>query len=967
MELRQGTDTAADYAITFRTLAAQSGWNDASLWAVFRAGLNPELQTELACRAEATTLSQFVATAIRLDNLRRQQRAEASRAFPVRHRRQTDYPSFREEAPEPMQLGRSRLTDPTHSQQGRMRLCYHCGASGHQSSRCPERETPAKVGTSSPFFSLLVPVSLSVSDRVISVAALIDSGAAVNLIDGGLVERLGITTFPCVPSLRITAIDSQPIGEGYLKRQTEMLEFRVGLFHRERLAFYVTSSPANPVILGFPWLRRHDPQISWQSRELVRWSPSCHYGCLQNQVPRPCRASRVREMSPPPLDHLPQAYAEFREVFSKERASRLPAHQPWDCAIDLLPNASPPRGRIYPLSLPESRAMEEYIETALAAGHIQASTSPAAAGFFFVGKKDGGLRPCIDYRGLNAITVPYPYPLPLVPAALEQLRGARIFTKLDLRSAYNLVRIREGDEWKTAFHTTHGHYEYRVMPFGLTNAPAVFQALINGVFQDLLGKGVIAYIDDILVYSKSLEEHVLHVREVLSRLQRHHLYVKLEKCEFHRRTVTFLGYVISQRGVEMDMVKVRAVTDWPAPTTVRELQRFLGFANFYRRFIRNYSSVAGPLTSLLRGKPKRLAWTDQARAAFQQLKESFTSAPILRHPDPDLPFVVEVDASSSGLGAVLSQRHGEPGKLHPCAYYSRKLTAAECNYDVGNRELLAIKAALEEWRHWLEGARHPFQARWALFFTRFRFTVTYRPGSKNGKADALSRGFETPSEPTRIEPILPVTAILAPVQWNLVEEIQHAHADEPPPAGCPPNRLFVPPQFRLQVMQWTRTSRQLPEGLLEPLPIPQRPWSHLSVDFLTDLPDSGGHTATAEALFLHVFRNFGLPEDIVSDRGPQFTSRVWGSLCARLGIGVSLSSGYHPQSNGQAERLNQEIGRFLRSYCSREQHRWMRTGVPAASIPLGRGAFRRPYGGGLVSAESGGLGEGACTSPAGRA
>ncbi|KAK3574414.1 hypothetical protein QTP86_006579 [Hemibagrus guttatus] len=754
MELRQGTDTAADYAITF------------------------QLQTELACRAEATTLSQFVATAIRLDNLRRQHRAEASRAFPVRHRRQTDYPSFREEAPEPMQLGRSRLTDPTHSQQGRMRLCYHCGASGHQSSRCPERETPAKV-------------------------ALIDSGAAVNLIDGGLVERLGITTFPCVPSLRITAIDSQPIGEGYLKRQTELLEFRVGLFHRERLAFYVTSSPANPVILGFPWLRRHDPQISWQSREL--------------------------------------AYAEFREVFSKERA-----------------------GRIYPLSLPESRAMEEYIETALAAGHIQASTSPAAAGFFFVGKKDGGLRPCIDYRGLNAITVPYPYPLPLVPAALEQLRGARIFTKLDLRSAYNLVRIREGDEWKTAFHTTHG---------------------------------VIAYIDDILVYSKSLEEHVLHVREVLSRLQRHHLYVKLEKCEFHRRTVTFLGYVISQRGVEMDMVKVRAVTDWPAPTTVRELQRFLGFANFYRRFIRNYSSVAGPLTSLLR-------------------------APILRHPDPDLPFVVEVDASSSGLGAVLSQRHGEPGKLHPCAYYSRKLTAAECNYDVGNRELLAIKAALEEWRHWLEGARHPFQARWALFFTRFRFTVTYRPGSKNGKADALSRGFETPSEPTRIEPILPVTAILAPVQWNLVEEIQHAHADEPPPAGCPPNRLFVPPQFRLQVMQWTRTSRQLPEGLLEPLPIPQRPWSHLSVDFLTDLPDSGGHTATAEALFLHVFRNFGLPEDIVSDRGPQFTSRVWGSLCARLGIGVSLSSGYHPQSNGQAERLNQEIGRFLRSYCSREQHRW---------------------------------------------
>ncbi|KAK3550529.1 hypothetical protein QTP70_000030 [Hemibagrus guttatus] len=463
----------------------------------------------------------------------------------------------------------------------------------------------------------------------------------------------------------------------------------------------------------------------------------------------------------------------------------------------------------------------------------------------------------------------------------------------------------------------------------------------------------------------------------------------------------------------MDVVKVRSVTEWPAPATVRELQRFLGFANFYRRFIRNYSSVAGPLTSLLRGKPKRLAWTDQARVAFQQLKNCFTTAPILRHPDPDLPFVVEVDASSSELGAVLSQRHGEPGKLHSCAFYSRKLMAAEANYDVGNRELLAIKAVLEEWHHWLDEACHPFQvpgtdhrnleylrgtkrlnprqARWALFFTRFLFTVTYRPGSKNGKADALSRQFEAASEPGQANLILPATAILAPVQWDLIEEIRRAHADEQPPTGCPPTKIFVPQQFRSQVMQWVHeapssghpgirrstqlirrrfwwpslgldvegyvracstcaqawTSCQLLEGLLEPLPVPRRPWSHLLVDYLTDLPDSGGFSVvmvvvdrfskgckliplkglptamqTAEAMFNHVFRNFGLPEDIVSDWGPQFTSRVWGSLCARLGIGVSMSSGYHPQSNGQAEHLNQEIGRFLRTYCSREQQRW---------------------------------------------
>ncbi|KAK3506397.1 hypothetical protein QTP70_001791 [Hemibagrus guttatus] len=1010
MELRQGSEAAADYAIRFRTLAAQSGWNDAALWAVFRAGLHPALQSELACHEEATTLSQFVATAIRLDNLRRQHRAGAHAS--ARPQRRMDYSSHREEEPEPMQLGRSGLAVQGHRSRGQMRLCYRCGASGHLSPRCPERFPATPVGDISSFLNLTVPASLHMSDRCFPVSALIDSGAAVNLVDRGLVEELGIPIFPCVPALRITAIDSQPIGEGYLKHQTELLDFQVGLFHYERLAFYVTSSPANPVILGFPWLRRHDPHISWRSGELVRWSITCQRGCLRDPVARPCRTSQVQRPLEAAGGHLPSQYMDFHMVFSEERAARLPHHQVWDCAIDLLPNASPPKGRIYPLSLPESKAMEEYIESSLAAGHIRPSTSPAAAGFFFVGKKDGGLRPCIDYRGLNAVTIRYPYPLPLVPAALEQLRGARVFTKLDLRSAYNLVRIREGDEWKTAFHTTHGHYEYCVMPFGLTNAPAVFQALINEVFRDLLGRSVIAYIDDILVYSASMEEHVIQVREVLARLQQHHLYVKLEKCEFHCSQVTFLGYVISHQGVEMDAVKVQAVTGWPEPSTVRELQRFLGFANFYRRFIRNYSSVAGPLTSLLRGKPKKLSWTDQARTAFLQLKDRFTTAPILRHPDPELPFVVEVDASCSGIGAVPSQRHGEPGKLHPCAFHSRKLTAAERNYDVGNRELLAIKAALEEWRHWLEGARHPFQvltdhrnleylrgakrlnprqARWALFFTRFVFTVTYRPGSKNGKADALSRQFESAGDPSKPEPILPATALLAPVRWDLMEEIRRAHADEPPPASCPPDRTFVPQLFRQQVMQWvheapssghpgirrstqltcrrfwwpslgsdveeyvlacptcaqSRTSRHLPEGLLEPLPIPRRPWSHLSVDFLTDLPDSGGFTAvmvvvdrfskgcrlipleglptamqTADAMFQHVFRNFGLPEDIVSDRGPQFTSRVWGALCGRLGIGVSLSSGYHPQSNGQAERLNQEIGRFLRSYCSREQHRW---------------------------------------------
>ncbi|KAK3513556.1 hypothetical protein QTP70_016490 [Hemibagrus guttatus] len=376
-----------------------------------------------------------------------------------------------------------------------------------------------------------------------------------------------------------------------------------------------------------------------------------------------------------------------------------------------------------------------------------------------------------------------------------------------------------------------------------------------------------------------MEEHVRQVREVFTRLQQHHLYVKLEKCEFHRSTVTFLGYMISRQGVDMDVVMVWAVTEWPAPTTVRKLQCFLGFANFYRRFICNYSAVAGPLTSLLRGKPKKLTWTDQAWTDFQQLKSCFTTAPILRHPDPDLPFVVEVDASSSGLGAILSQRHGEAGKLHPCAFYARKLKAAEVNYDVGNRELLAIKAVLEEWHQWLEGARHLFQV-----LTDHRNLEGHTAlGPRTAKRTLYPGSLRRPTSPGQPDLILPATTILAQVQWDLVKEIRRAHADKPPPTGCLPTKIFVPQQFRQQVMQWVheapssghpgirrstqltrrpfwwpslgldvegyvrawstcahaRTSRQLPEGLLEPHPIPRRPWSHLSVDFLTNLPDSG--------------------------------------------------------------------------------------------------------------------------------
>ncbi len=435
--------------------------------------------------------------------------------------------------------------------------------------------------------------------------------------------------------------------------------------------------------------------------------------------------------------------------------------------------------------------METYINDSLAAGLIRPSSSPVGAGFFFVAKKDKTLRPCIDYTGLNDITVKNKYPLPLIDSAFSLLHNATVFTKLDLRNAYHLVRIREGDEWKTAFNTHMGHYEYLVMPFGLTNAPAVFQSLVNDVLRDLLDRVVFVYLDNILIFSRSQEDHVNHVRDVLTQLLENKLFVKAEKCEFHVPSVSFLGYIVEKGQLRADPSKVEAVREWPIPTSRKDLQRFLGFANFNRRFIRNYSQVASPLTQLTSNKVS-FCWTPAANHAFTLLKDMFTKAPVLIHPDPKQQFVVKVDASDSRVGAVLSQCLPADNKLHPCAFFSRGLSPAERNYDVGNRELLAVVLALQQWRHWLEGAAHPFiiwtdlknlvylhtarrlnscKARWALFLGRFDFTMTYRPGSQNVKPDALSRQFTMDEGEAEKETILPSQCVVGAVQWQVEQEV----------------------------------------------------------------------------------------------------------------------------------------------------------------------------------------------------
>ncbi len=364
-----------------------------------------------------------------------------------------------------MQLGFSRLTEEERTRRRQLNLCYYCGETGHHSIACQHkarRNTKSTTRVSVEQFSLLptksltFPVRLSTESTFIDLTALIDSGAALNLIHKDIISKFNIPTQPCVPSIKISAVNNTLIGDG-INHQTQPLQLHIGLFHQEAISFYVIDSPRHEIILGYPWLSVHDPVFSWHHGELTHWSRFCQTHCMHSAIIKPCLTTSIESPNTTQTTEIPSCYEEFSEVFSKIKATQLPPHRPWDCAIDLLTNAMPPKSKVYPLSRNETQAMEEYIEEAMNSGFIRPSTSPAAAGFFFVEKKDGGLRPCIDYRGLNNVTVKFRYPLPLVPSALEQLREARIYTKLDLRSAYNLIRIREGDEWKTAFLTTMGH------------------------------------------------------------------------------------------------------------------------------------------------------------------------------------------------------------------------------------------------------------------------------------------------------------------------------------------------------------------------------------------------------------------------------------------------------------------------------------------------------------------------------
>jgi hypothetical protein len=599
---------------------------------------------------------------------------------------------------------------------------------------------------------------------------------------------------------------------------------------------------------------------------------------------------------------LQEVLQAFADLFGEQLG--LPPKRNHDHQIVLKAGGGPINVRPYRYPHYQKNEIEKIVAGLLKSGVVKPSMSPYSSPVLLVKKHDGSWRLCVDYRALNQVTIKDKFPIPVIEELLDELHGAQIFSKLDLRSGYHQIRMAEADVKKTAFRTHHGHYEFLVMPFGLTNAPSTFQALMNEIFSNLLRRYVLVFFDDILIYSKTWPEHLIHLKEVLSILRMHHLLVRREKCQFGQKSISYLGHVISSQGVAMDGEKIEAMVQWPKPTTVKALRGFLGLTGYYRKFIQGYGSIAGPLTNLL--KKNSFTWSELAEEAFNKLKQAMVTGPVLSLPDFNKPFVVECDASGTGIGAVLMQNS------KPIAYFSQAIKGRNLSRSTYEKEMMALIAAVQKWRPYLLGQkfiirtdqkslRYLFeqtitteaQQKWLVKLMGYDFSIEYKKGCDNSAADSLSRREDhvqvaTISSPIPqwIEPIKEEVAHDKELQ-NLVTLINKGEAVGPwsYKSGVIffKGRIYLRAQsvltkaiiqelhsgshegfhkmwHRLKSMfywqgacaqikaylrecdtcQRNKSELTLPRGLLQPLPIPTAVWSDISMDFVDGLPVSQG-------------------------------------------------------------------------------------------------------------------------------
>ncbi|GJY85501.1 reverse transcriptase domain-containing protein, partial [Tanacetum coccineum] len=671
------------------------------------------------------------------------------------------------------------------------------------------------------------------------------------------------------------------------------------------------------VIIGMEWLSNHKAEIICHEK-VVR------IPLLDDKVLRV-----LGERSEEKARHLMSAkehkqeeivvVRDFLEVFLDD-LSGLPPIREIKFRIELVPGAIPVVKYPYRLAPSEMEELSGQLKELQEKGFIRPSSSPWGAPVLFVKKKDQSFRMCIDYRELNKLTIKNRYPLPRIDDLFDQLQGSQYFSKIDLRSGYHKLRVHEDDIPKTAFRTRYEHFEFTVMPFGLTNAPAIVTDLMNRVCKSYLDKFVIVFIDDILIYSKTWEEHEVHIGLVLELLKEEKLYAKFSKCEFWLREVQYHGHVINGDGIHVDLSKIKAVKNWEAPRNPSEVHLFLGLTGYYRRLIENVFNIAKSLT-ILTQKSNTFDWGEEQERAFQTLKDKLCNAHVLALPNGPEDFVVYYDASSLGLGCVLMQR----GKV--IAYASRKLKIHEKNYTTHDLELGAVVFALKIWRHYLYGTKsviytdhkslqHIFsqkelnmrQRRWIELFSDYDCEIRYHPGKANVVADALSRKERVKPKRVRAMNMTLQSSIKdrilaaqeeatdesARLQKGLDEMIEHRSDG----ALYYLDRIWVPLKGDV------KAEHQRPSSLLQQPEIPEWKWKRITMDFVTKLPrTSSEHDTiwvivdrlTKSAHFLPMRKDYkmdrlarlylneivarhGVPISIISNRDSHFTSSYHASV-----------------------------------------------------------------------------------------
>nr|CAI44621.1 B1168G10.5 [Oryza sativa Japonica Group] len=775
--------------------------------------------------------------------------------------------NIRNQAPRP--VAASTQQQPAKKEQGsKPGVCFNCGDLGHYADKCPKPRRVKVVPTQS---NSTAPASKARVNHVAAAEAqgapdvilgtflvnlvpatvLFDSGASHSFLSMSFAGNHGME----VEDLRRPLMVSTPSNQALSLQRSPSVRIEIqGVPFLANLI--LLESKDLDVILGMDWLARYKGVIDCANRKVTLTSNDGRVVTVHALSSESLR-SRLNQIT---LDEIP-VVREYPDVFP-DNLPGMPPKRDIEFRIDLVPGTTPIHKRPYRMAANELAEVKRQVDDLLQKGYIRPSSSPWGA----------------------------------------PLKGATVFSKIDLRSGYHQLRINEEDIPKTAFTTRYELFECTVMSFGLTNAPAFFMNLMNKVFMEYLDKFVVVFIDDILIYSRTKEEHEEHLRLALEKLREHQLYAKFSKCEFWLSEVKFLGHVISAGGVAVDPSNVESVTNWKQPKTVSEIRSFLGLAGYYQRFIENFSKIAKPMTRLLQ-KDVKYKWSEECEQSFQELKNRLISAPILILPDPKKGFQVYCDASKLGLGCVLMQ----DGKV--VAYASRQLRPHEKNYPTHDLELAAVVHALKIWRHYLFGTRTEDEQ--GTVWLGERICV---PDNKDLKDAILKEAHDTlysihPGS-TKMYQDLKERFWWASMKREIAEYV----------AVC-------------DVCQRVKAEHQKPAGLLQPLKIPEWKWEEIGMDFITGLPrTSSGHDSiwvivdrlTKVAHFIPVKTTYsgsrlaelymarivclhGVPKKIVSDRGSQFTSKFWKKLQEEMGSKLNFSTAYHPQTDGQTERTYAEF------------------------------------------------------------